>query len=278
MKMTSFVTFSSHGFLRLSWKLSVIKGLQIILKTAMKIFLIIFAVASAFSANSPAQSFIAGWDFETTSNGGTRVLAATATPKVYIANFGSGTLYLDGTQGSSDWLVPAVGFQLSAFVGTTVNTSNGLVNTISPSSLAFLNQAANGKSAVFKFDLSSVFDPIEITYASQRTATGFDSQTWEWSTDGAAYNPIGQFASGTTPGALTTSFTNSGVLTLPQFSGLSGAANAFVRVTFNGATSTSGNNRLDNVQFNTVPEPSTYAMLALAGAGFAGYVIRRRRR
>ncbi len=30
--------------------------------------------------------------------------------------------------------------------------------------------------------------------------------------------------------------------------------------------------------FNTVPEPSTYAMLALAGAGFAGYVIRRRRR
>jgi fibronectin-binding autotransporter adhesin len=29
---------------------------------------------------------------------------------------------------------------------------------------------------------------------------------------------------------------------------------------------------------NVVPEPSTYAMLALAGAGFAGYVIRRRRR
>ena len=27
-----------------------------------------------------------------------------------------------------------------------------------------------------------------------------------------------------------------------------------------------------------IPEPSTYAMLALAGAGFAGYVIRRRRR
>ena len=30
--------------------------------------------------------------------------------------------------------------------------------------------------------------------------------------------------------------------------------------------------------FDPVPEPSTYAMLALAGAGFAGYVIRRRRR
>jgi hypothetical protein len=33
-----------------------------------------------------------------------------------------------------------------------------------------------------------------------------------------------------------------------------------------------------SLQVEVVPEPSTYAMLALAGAGFAGYVIRRRRR
>ena len=33
-----------------------------------------------------------------------------------------------------------------------------------------------------------------------------------------------------------------------------------------------------NGTVDVVPEPSTYAMLALAGAGFAGYVIRRRRR
>jgi hypothetical protein len=32
------------------------------------------------------------------------------------------------------------------------------------------------------------------------------------------------------------------------------------------------------IQVVAIPEPSTYAMLALAGAGFAGYVIRRRRR
>ena len=38
------------------------------------------------------------------------------------------------------------------------------------------------------------------------------------------------------------------------------------------------NDRLGFSTVAVVPEPSTYAMLALAGAGFAGYVIRRRRR
>ena len=35
---------------------------------------------------------------------------------------------------------------------------------------------------------------------------------------------------------------------------------------------------VNSLELQVVPEPSTYAMLALAGAGFAGYVIRRRRR
>jgi len=35
---------------------------------------------------------------------------------------------------------------------------------------------------------------------------------------------------------------------------------------------------IDNFEIQAVPEPSTYALLALAGAGLAGYTIRRRRR
>ena len=41
---------------------------------------------------------------------------------------------------------------------------------------------------------------------------------------------------------------------------------------------TVGNLRVATDFTAVVPEPSTYAMLALAGTGFAGYVIRRRRR
>jgi hypothetical protein len=35
---------------------------------------------------------------------------------------------------------------------------------------------------------------------------------------------------------------------------------------------------IGSLDLNVVPEPSTYAMLTMAGIGFAGYVIRRRRR
>ena len=41
---------------------------------------------------------------------------------------------------------------------------------------------------------------------------------------------------------------------------------------------TVGNLTVATTFAEAIPEPSTYAMLALAGAGFAGYVIRRRRR
>ena len=45
-----------------------------------------------------------------------------------------------------------------------------------------------------------------------------------------------------------------------------------------GNTSNAPTAVFDSITVQVVPEPSTYAMLALAGVGFAGYVIRRRRR
>ncbi|MBU3666564.1 MAG: PEP-CTERM sorting domain-containing protein [Chthoniobacterales bacterium] len=52
-----------------------------------------------------------------------------------------------------------------------------------------------------------------------------------------------------------------------------GAANAFDLGDGKSAYFTIG-----SLELNVVPEPSTYALLALSGIGFAGYVVRRRRR
>jgi hypothetical protein len=64
------------------------------------------------------------------------------------------------------------------------------------------------------------------------------------------------------------------VLSITGTSALDNAATAYVRVTFTGATSSTGNNRLDNIIFNAdvVPAPGAVALL-----GLAGLVIRRRR-
>jgi hypothetical protein len=241
-----------------------------------KLFTLVTLTASLlFSPTADAQTLIAGWDFQTTNTGGTAVIGATNTPTVFVANFGSGTLYFDGSNGSSLWATN----ELNAFGGSTNNLGAGFSSvTTSPAALALVNSNANGKFAVFKFDLTGVFDPIAITFSSQRTASGFTNQLWEFSTDGVAYNSIGNVVAGTNSGTMTTAFNSSGVLSLPSFSGLSNAANAHLRVTFTGATSGTGNNRWDNIQVTAVPEPSTVAMLSLAGLGFAGYLIRRRHR
>jgi hypothetical protein len=55
-------------------------------------------------------------------------------------------------------------------------------------------------------------------------------------------------------------------------------ANVYFRLVSGQTATGAGTGRVDNITITGVPEPSTYAMLALAGAGFAGYVIRRRRR
>jgi autotransporter-associated beta strand protein len=227
-------------------------------------------LASFLSAQTSRADLIAGWDFQTTTNGGTAVVASPSTPKVYVANFGTGTLYLDGTQGSSDWLQAT---ELNAFAGSNINATNGLsTTTTSPAALAVLggtSNAANGKSAVFKFSMTGYQDLV-ISLAAQRTATGFTTQAWEFSTDGTSYTSMGSLASGSAAGTLTTSFTNSGVLTLPTVTGLNNASTAYVRVTFTGATAAAGNNRLDNFQFNAstyTPPSATYTWTGTGAGG-----------
>ncbi len=220
--------------------------------TARLFFTSLLLLSVSFSNSVSAQTLLAGWDFQTTTNGGTAVLASPNTPKLFTANVGTGTLYLDGTNSSSNW---AQATELNAFAGSALNAggATGLsTTTTSPACLAPLGgtaNAANGKFMVFKFSMTG-YQNLVITYATQRTTTGFNSQTWEYSTDGSSWSSI----QSVTPPA---SFA---VQTLSTVTGMNNATNAYLRVTFTGATAAAGNNRLDNIQLNATAIPSSFTV------------------
>jgi hypothetical protein len=237
----------------------------------------------ALLASVPAQSaLIAGWDFQTTLTGGAAVVAQPNTPRSFNANFGSGTLSLDGSNGSSVWLLSN---ELNAYTGTAVNAGTDFSRiTTGAGALGLLGgsgNAANGKQAVFVFSMSG-YEGLSISLAAQRSATGFSSQLWEYSADGVNYQSIGTLVGGSTAGSIAGSYSASGVLGFESLSGLDNVANAFVRVTFDGATSATGNNRLDNIRFDaseiqslaSVPEPGCPLLIGFAAMMAMG--VRRR--
>ena len=224
------------------------------------------------SISQVRADLVAGWDFQTTTNGGTATAAAPNTPKQYTANFGSGGLFLNGQNGSSDWFVPATGStatELNAFTGTAINAGAGFSTTTSgAAALALLNITANGKSAVFRFSMAG-FQDLVVSYATQRTSTGFSSQAWSFSTDGLNWTDH-QTISG-----LPTSFATQ---TLGSITGLNGATDAYLRLTVSGASTANGNNRIDNIQFNATAVPEPTSMLLAGSVALGGVFLRLRRK
>jgi len=191
-----------------------------------------------------SSGLIAGWDFQTTTSGGTAVAVAPSCPTTLEANFGSGTLHLNGSNGSSTWITATSGNELSAFGGSTVNAGVGFSSTTSgASSLAVIGgtgSSANGKRMVFRFSMSGRKDLV-VSYATQRSATGFTTHLWEISPDGSNW---------VTAETKTITATAFAVTTLSTITSLDNASNAYLRLTVAGASADAGNNRIDNVQLN----------------------------
>lgn len=225
----------------------------------------------ALFANADA-ALIAGFDFQTTATGGTAAVAAPS-PLVYTANFGTATLYLDGSNGSSTFTSATTNPQVTAFAGTNINTSGTSFDTTNGVTLTLANQTSNGFRAVFAISMAG-FQDLVISYATQATASGFDLQTWSYSTNGTTFTDFDTFdpkLGGTTA----TTFAGVGAVTLDTLTAVNDVSTVYIGLTITGATSATGNNRLDNIQFNAtaIPEPAT----ALLGAvGLLG-ILRRRR-
>ncbi len=224
--------------------------------TRVLVGLFVAGGVSALAGTSAQAETVAVWDFNTLVTSGS---PATTLP----ADIGTGTLYLDGTNGSSVW-TPGSTQQLTAFDGTASNKHPSTV-TGTDQALVPLNQSANGKSAVFAFSMTGRRDLV-VTYATRNTSSGFQTQAWAYSTDGVSFTAITPSITG-----LTTTFQ---VKFFGPITALNNAATGYLRVTFTGATSAAGNNRLDNIQLTAtaipVADPAVGTAVFSANPAYSG--------
>jgi len=204
-----------------------------------------------FVAFGFGQEIVCAWTFDglTGTNSG-----ASGTEKVISSNveWGAGTFYADGTNGS-DNLNNGDGPEINAFNGTTMNDPR--TNASSTKAIAIANSSANEKSVVFKFSMSG-YQNLQLSYAERGTSTGFTTETWSYSTNGTDFTTV-ETISGTNQ-------TNSEfVLRNVDFTAataLNDAAVVYLRLTVDGATNATGNNRIDNVVFRAnMAGPDVYA-------------------
>lgn len=147
--------------------------------------------------------------------------------------------------------------QALSLQGGTSNTNNGRNITINVSTVGFTN--------------------IVVSFATQGTSTGFNSNQFQYSLDGTNFVDFGSaYTPPATFGAVPLVFTLSSIV------GLNDNANAAFRIVFNGATSSTGNNRIDNIvvegttSTTTIPEPTTAVLLLTGITSLVG--LRRKRR
>ena len=195
------------------------------------------------------QEIVCAWTFDdlTGNNSG-----ASNTAKVIASNpaWGAGTLYADGTNGSDD-LNNGPSPEINAFNGSTLNDPRD--EAVATKDLAIVNTTANGKGVVFKFSTTG-YQNLMLSYAQRGTATGFSSETWSYSTDGVNFTELQ-----TLTGTNVTTYTLREV-SLSSVVALNDAAVVYIRLSVDGCTSGSGNNRIDNVVFRAnMSGPDVYA-------------------
>lgn len=211
----------------------------------MKTFATIATLASslAFASAATADTLIAYWNFNDFDTSDANI----------AADAGSGNLNMTG------W-----GGPVQSFAGST---ENALFDDEAGGSLSLQGGSPTdgifpGNNTFIDFEISMAgFQDLEISYWTRRTGTGFDSNQWSYSINGVDFIDFG-------PEIDPDSSTAGEVIVMPTLTGANDAASVTLRYTLDGATSNSGNNRIDNVQINAtlIPAPGALALLGLAGA------------
>ena len=188
--------------------------------------------------------------------------------EIAIWNFNDSNLIVDHGAGTLVTSFTSIGFA----AGTTTNARLG-----DPAGLALnlTNQTNNGQNITLS--VSTVgFSNVMVSFATQGSGTGFNSNQFQYSLDGvtfvnfgAPYDPPLAFGSSTV------------VFDLSSITGLNNNASAALRIVFNGASSATGTNRIDNLVVEgapvTTPIPEPASMLLLGLALFSTIAMRRKR-
>ena len=208
------------------------------------------------------------------------MLFAFAAPAVFadelaIWNFNDSDLNVDHGSGTLVSNFNVVNILFAA--GTTNNARQGDTAGQSLSLQGGTSNANNGRNITFSVNTTG-FSNIVVSFATQGTSTGFNSNQFQYSLDGITFFDFGPpYVPAATFGAIPL------VFTLTAIAGLNNNPNAAFRIVFNGATSSTGNNRIDNIVVEGspaavagVPEPATAALLLSGLSGLYG--LRRKRR
>lgn len=191
-----------------------------------------------------------------------------------VWNFNDSNLNVDHGSGTLVSNINVVNLLFAA--GTTNNARLGDSAGQSLSLQGGSGTANNGRHITFNVSTLG-FSNIVVSFATQGTSTGFNSNQFQYSLDGVTFINFG------TPYTPASSFGSTPlVFSLASIVGLNDNPNAALRILFNGATSATGTNRIDNFVVEgtpaatNIPEPTTAILLLSGLSGLYG--LRKRRR
>ena len=187
---------------------------------------------------------VAYWNFNSLSIATASAPGVGGVPTTITASQGSGTVNLAGWTGLVD-----------DFGG---NATNALSSDPAEEALCFVSNAGNGAYMEIQLNLAEFADPI-VTFVARGTAAGYPSGAWSYSVGGGGFTTL----TGVNTGTVSTAFALATV-DFTAINAVDGQSDVRLRYTLNGATTTTGNNRMDNLQVNAIRTSDSSAPVASA--------------